>query len=286
MRATIGVALILTAFAVRSNAPADPINPVLDAKRKAAAQLFHEGKASDALTLLAEITAIDDMLYSDHMLAAHAQEKLGEWSEATAEYRRVLELLPPNPSNADERQARLEADKKVRQADPMSAKIDGVVDDFFRRLDALDRESIAGRNMSALGRTFRLRGMTWRAEKIKDRAIVEVFAQREWQSAGLEVKENKIYHVRAAGTWRVKAGGTGLIECTANGPKSGRKSAYTADGAYGQLMGNVGGKLLMLGEDVVFTAPATGPLQLAEAENTYADHANNRGAIQVIIIAE
>lgn len=279
------VALLLAAIAVRHAASAGPSDVVLEAKRKAAAQLLHDGKVTDAMTLLTEVTAVDDTLYSDHLLMAHAQEKLGDSAEALAEYRRVLELLSPNPANPDERKARQEADKKVKQADPMAAKIDVAVDDYLRKLDALEREAVAGRNMAALGRVFRLRGMTWQAERVKDRAVAEVLARGGWQPVALDVRGGQTYRVRAAGTWRVRPGGVGpLIECTADGPAQNRKPSYS--GVCGQLMGMVDGKLFMLGEDKVFTAPTSGPLQLIETENNTADRANNKGALQVMIFAE
>jgi tetratricopeptide (TPR) repeat protein len=279
------LALLLAALALHHVASAGPSDAVLDAKRKAAAQLLRDGKVNDAMTILTEVIAADDTLYSDHLLMAHAQEKLGDSAEALAEYRHVLELLSPNPANPDERKARQEADKKVKQADPMAAKIDAAVDDYLRKLDALEREALAGRNMAALGRIFRLRGMTWQAERVKDRAVAEIQAKGDWQPAGLEVRGGQTYHVRAAGTWRVRPGGVGsLIECTAGGPTQNRKPAYS--GACGQLMGQVDGKTFALGEDKVFTAPTSGPLQLIETENNSADRANNKGSLQVMIFAE
>jgi hypothetical protein len=277
--------LLLAAIALHHVASAGPSDVVLDAKRKAAAQLLRDGKVTDAMTILTEVIAADDTLYSDHLLMAHAQDKLGDSAEALAEYRRVLELLSPNPANPDERKARQEADKRVKQADPMAAKIDLAVDDYLRKLDALEREAIAGRNMAALGRIFRLRGMTWQAERVKDRVVAEVAAKGDWQLAGLELRGGQTYHVRAAGTWRVRPGGAGaLVECTAGGPTQNRKPAYA--GVCGQLMGMVDGKQFGLGEDKVFTAPTSGPLQMIEIENNSGDRANNKGSLQVMIFAE
>ena len=80
---------------------------VLDAKRKGAAQLLRDNKPADALTLLREVVAVDDTLYSDHLLMAHACDKLGQGPEAVRQYHRVMELLPASPVNAEERAARL-----------------------------------------------------------------------------------------------------------------------------------------------------------------------------------
>jgi hypothetical protein len=253
---------------------------VLDAKRKAAAQLLKDGKTADALTLLGEVTKTDDTFWGDHLMMARACEKLGRASEALHHYKRVLELTPGAPAAADERAARQEADKRVKQLDPMGGKIDAVVDEYVRKLDTLEREAIASRNMAALERIFRLRGMIWEAEKVKDAGFCEVQAHGEWQTTGLTVKEGQTYRVRAAGTWSVK-GERGLVECTAAGTKE--RADASVSYRMGQLLGQVNGKQMPLGEDVTFTAPASGMLMLIEGDLGESYRTANKGSLQVLI---
>ena len=286
IQSVLGIALLLTALCVRPTWTAAASDGVLDAKRKAAAQLLRDGKAADALDLLTEVVAVDDKLYSDQLLMARACDKLAQPADALGHYHRVLELLPATPGNADERAARLEADKKLKQIDPISGKIDSVVDEYQRKLDTLERDAIAARNMPALERLFRLRGMTWQADKAKDRAYVEVFADLShgtWQHSGLEVKERQSYRVRAAGTWQIQgnSGPQSRITCTA----SGTDQRKTADWPYriGALQAQIGGKLITLSEDAVFSAPASGELLFIESDVDGPIREHNKGSLQVLI---
>ena len=272
------VGLILASWSMLSAAASDA---VLDAKRKAAAQLLRDGKLADAVTLLSEVTAADDTSYNDHLLMARACEKLGHTAESMRHYKRVMDLLPGAPQNGDEKAARGEADKKLKLLDPQGPKIDGVVDEYLRKLDGLEREALASRNMAAIERIFRLRGLTWQAEKAKDRGFAEVFANQAWQTGGLEVKEKQSYRVRAAGVWRVKGASDALVECTAAGTDQRKEPSLT--GLVGQLIAQVNGNFFALGQDVVFTAPASGPLFLMECDSGDAARTKNKGSMQVLI---
>src|SRR3954469_5354629 len=76
---------------------------VLDAKRRAAAQLLHDGKPAEAIALLEEVTKATDTAYADHLMMARASEKLGQTSDALRHYRRVLELISSAPRDNEER---------------------------------------------------------------------------------------------------------------------------------------------------------------------------------------
>jgi tetratricopeptide (TPR) repeat protein len=288
-RGVLGIALLVMGLSAHLAPGAAASDAVLDAKRKAAAQLLRDGKASDALALLTEVVAVDDKRYGDHLLMARACDKLAETAEATRQYHRVLELLPTAPANAEERAARAEADKKLKQIDPLSGKIDAVVDDYERHLDTLEREAIAGRNMAALERLFRLRGMTWQADKAKDRGYLEVFADTShgaWQHSGLDVRAGQSYRVRAAGTWQIRGNGgpQSRLTCTASGTdqRKGADFGYR----YGALLGQVNGKIFTLGEDAVFSAPASGELLFIESDENDAARATNKGSVQVLIVPQ
>ena len=73
-------------------------------------------------------------------------------------------MLPTAPTNADERGARVEAERKAKVVvvkDTVSGKIDLAVDEYLKKLDVLEREAISARNMSAMAKIFRLKGSTW-----------------------------------------------------------------------------------------------------------------------------
>jgi hypothetical protein len=168
----------------------------------------------------------------------------------------------------------------VKQLDPMGGKIDAAVDEYLRKLDALEREAIAARSMAGLERIFRLRGMTWEAEKVKEAGFCEVQAHGEWQTTDLTVTQGQTYRVRAAGSWWIK-GEKGLVECTAAGTNERFDPAGTH--RMGQLLGQVNGKQIPLGEDVTFTAPASGPLLLIEGDLGQSYRTGNKGSLQVLI---
>ena len=283
VRAAFAVAMVLAVLIVLPGVSSGSSDAVLDAKRKAAAQLLRDGKAADCLALLNEVVATDDTLYSDHMLMAHANEKLGHVADALPHYRRVIDLLPVASTNREERAAYQEAEKKVRQVDPLSGKLDVVAEEYQKKLDGLEREALAARNMPALERIFRMRGLAWTADKVKGRGFTEVFANTAWQPTDIELKEKQTYRIRAAGSWHIQ-GETPKdpqIECTANGTN--RRKNSDPPFIMGQLAGRVGAKLFPLGEDVTFISPGTGPLMLIEYDVGDASRIHNKGSMQVLI---
>jgi tetratricopeptide (TPR) repeat protein len=274
--ASLGLSLLLTPAASRADA-------LLDAKRSAAEKLLHDGKYDEGIALMKEVLQQSDSGFNDHLLLARAYEKTNQPAEAIKEYKRVLALVPGSPTAAAERAARLEADKRLKVLDPVSPRIDAAVDEIERKLDGLERDAITARSMSGLERVFRLRGALWVADKRPEHAFVEVMANGVWQDAGLDVTAKHTYHVRAAGTWRIKGNGNGgqpLIECTAAGTDKRPPNGF---GKRGQLLAMVNGKPYPLGEDAHFTPEASGKLQFIVNDDTAADRAHNQGSVQVLV---
>lgn len=253
---------------------------VLEAKRKAAAQLLHDGHYNEALALLGEVTAADDKQYGDHLVMARALEKVGRSNDALRQYKRVMELTSAG-AGGDERAARQEADKRVKQLDPAGVKIDAAIDDFQRKLDALEREAVATRSMSSMERLFKLRATVWQVEGRKDRVGVEVSSKLGWQDTGYEVKKGVAYRVRAAGTWKTRLSEGGkLVDVTANGIAN---SPVDGQGHRGQLCGRVGSDYIILGEDKAFVAPANGRLELMSNDPEAGARKAETGEIEVLI---
>jgi hypothetical protein len=274
----IAVIFLAGLWSVRT--PAAGGDAVLDAKRKAAAQLLKDGKPADALALMDEVTRVEDGFWADWLLMAHASEKLGRTAEAAGRYKRVTEFLATS-STADERAARAEAERKLKLLDPVGPKIDQAVDEYLRKLDALEKDAIAARSVIAMEQIFRLRGCTWLATKAKDRGYAEVHADGGWQDAGIDVIANKTYHIRAAGAWSVLGAAGNHVECTAAGTQARTANGY---GRMGKLMGAVLGKQYPLGEDIEFTPIASGRLSFIENEDESNARQHNSGAIQVLVI--
>jgi hypothetical protein len=191
-------------------------------------------------------------------------------------------LLPGAPSALGEKNARQDAEKRLKALDPQAGRIDAAVDEFERKLASLELDAVAARSMPALERLFRLRGALWNADGRKDRAFFEVFASGVWQETSLTVVAHKTYRVRAAGVWQFKGLNPGtLLESTANGSDKRPANGY---GRQGQLIGQAGGKFYTLGESATFTPEVGGKLLLMLNEEGGApDHVNNKGSVQVLI---
>ena len=251
---------------------------ILDAKRKAAAQLFRDGKFTEAVSLTREVLSADDSACSDHLLLARAHEKLGQSAEAIRQYKRVLDLVPASASRPDDKTARAEADKKLKLLDPLGTRVEALTDDVLRKLDGLEKEAVSLKSMSGLERIFRLRGHIWAAEHRDDRTYYEVLAKGEWQDSGLVAKAGQSYHVRAAGAWQVK----GSYTCSAHGTTE--MPLPPNYGRVGQLLGIVGGKVYVLDEDALFTCEATGPVfLLCNDDIGQAGRVKNTGSLHVLI---
>jgi hypothetical protein len=202
------------------------------------------------------------------MLMARACDKLGRDSEALVHYKRARDLLPGSPVAADERNARQEAERRIKAIDPIGPKVDQAVDEYLRKLDSLERDALTARSMSAMERIFKLRGHTWMAQG---------FSELSWQDSGFPLVAGQKYHARAAGSWTIKGHFTVTAAGTAARPG-------TAQGKAGQLLGHVADKFFVIGEDSVFTAPASGTLLLMCNEDQPA-RVECRGSIPVLVEA-
>ena len=282
MRKWIGFVVLLLLLILPLRAVRGATDAVVDAKRKAAAQLLKDNKPADAITLYNEVIKADDTQYADHLQLARAHDKLNHSAESNLEYRKVLDLSNSSSTNVDERAARAEAERKtklVAARDVVSGKLDSTVDEYLKKLEGLEREAIQTRNMPALARIFRYKGATWNATGHKDRGYLEVAPNIAWQKTSVEVRQGMVYHVRAAGTWNVYGANPAPSEMTALGTGKRDSFGYVA----GSLVGQVNGKPFQLGEDASFTAPANGILELMEEELNQADRVRNKGSISVLI---
>jgi tetratricopeptide (TPR) repeat protein len=248
---------------------------VTDAKRRAAAELARQGKNADAVALLHEVVKIDPDNYKDHLALARAYDKLNKAPEAVVAYHRVLDLL----SGSDDRAARLEAERRLKVLDAQGIKIQAAEEEFLKKLDTLEREAIAARDMRAVEQVFRLKGGVWWAQGRKDAVGFEVQASGEWQACPMVVRQGVSYHLRAAGTWRIE----GVNPCTADGLEQER--AITG-GPIGCLIVAVAGevtKYQAVGSDGHFVAPATGRLAFICNMKTAVERTTNRGAVYVLV---
>src|SRR5258705_8799935 len=194
------VLLIAALAALLSRPAARGADVVVDAKRRAAAELLRDGKLSEAISLINEVLNSDNTNYRDYLLRARAYDKLNKASETVESYNRVLELLANSAGNAEERQVKAEADKRIKVLDAQINKIRGAEDEFLKKLDILEREAIAARDIPAVRRIFRLKTGVYKAGGRRDRAGIEVVMAQAWQNSEFVVKAGVTYRIRAVGT--------------------------------------------------------------------------------------
>lgn len=250
---------------------------VTDAKRKAAADLMKEGKTTDAIALISEVLKADPDNYKDHLLLARGYDKLNKTQEAVDAYRRVLELL----GNSEDRTAKTEADRRLKVLDAQSAKIRAAEDEFLKKIDSLEREAIAARDMRAIAHIFRLKSGIWAAQSRIDAAGIEVSANGEWQTCRMAVKAGATYRIRAAGTWIIAD-----TPCSADGLAD---RSPIAGGAMGVLIVAVSGELAKYhaaGTNTRFTAGSTGHLTFICNMPTQTERTKNIGTVHVIVQEE
>jgi hypothetical protein len=274
------VVIVLSAVALAPIAPSPArgaSDPVTEAKRKAANDLMRDGKTGDAIALLQEVMRADPNQYKDHLMLARAYDKQNKPEEALEAYRRVLDL----PGGADDRAVKMEVERRLKVLDGQSAKIQAAEDEFMKRLDALEREAVAARDMRALSRVFALKGGVWNARGRKDGGGAEVAAANEWVETNMVVHKGRRYRVRAAGTWGIFGGSQCTADGLPNGPTNGQGALGTLLGAIDTAPG-----FIPLGTDRTFVAAATGRLRLISNMNTAADRAKNTGRIYVLIEPE
>ena len=186
-----GIILIVLLVITPSVRAADAVT---DAKRRAASELMRDGKVAEAIALTQEVVKADASNYRDHLLLARAYDKMNKTAEAVVSYRRVLELLGPT----DDRAVRVEAERRLKVLDLQTAKIQAAEDEFLKKLDALEREAIAAKDVAAVRRIFRLKAGCYKAAGRTDRIGVEVKVAESWQDAGMSLIAGRTYRIRAA----------------------------------------------------------------------------------------
>jgi hypothetical protein len=114
-----------------------------DAKRRAANELLRANKTADAVLILCEVVAGNGANYRDFLTLARAYDKLGASNEAMTNYRKVVGLVAVDSKSPEERTARLDAERRIELFEQQATKTDGIVDDLFRKVAALEKEAEA-----------------------------------------------------------------------------------------------------------------------------------------------
>ncbi len=251
---------------------------VMDAKRKAAADLMKEGKTAESIALIGEVIRADPENYKDHLLLARGYDKMNKSADASEHYRLVLSLMASN--NIDDRASKMEAERRLKVLDLQMNKIQAAEDEFMKKLEQLEREAIAAKDSAAVRRVFKLKGALYRAEERRDRFGVEVGASDGWRESGFAVGAGKSYRVRAVGTFRMPACG----EVSADG---GQRASENGQGAMGLLIAQIeGGKeYIKLGSSGRFVAGNSGKLYFL-INGTGPEKSGASGSITVLIEQE
>jgi tetratricopeptide (TPR) repeat protein len=271
----MGGVILSVLLVVLATPAARAADAVTEAKRRAASELMRDGKLAEAVALTQEVVKADPANYRDHLLLGRAYDKLNKSSEAVASYRRVLELLGPN----DDRAVRAEVERRLKVLDVQTAKIQALEEEFFKKLDALEREAIAAKDTPAVRRVFRLKSGIYKASERRDRVGVEINAAESWQDGGIILQAGRTYRIRAVGVYQIHAG----VDCTPDGTK-----AYpeTAHGVAGMLVGKLDGTAVsQLGSSGRMTPDRTGRLYLL-LNTTMPDKADSSGSVTVLVEQE
>jgi tetratricopeptide (TPR) repeat protein len=264
----LSILLVLAAVARASDA-------VTEAKRRAASELTRDGKLAEAIALTQEVVKVDPTNYRDYLLLGRAYDKLNKSSEAVAAYRHVSELLGPS----DDRAVRAEIERRLKVLDVQNAKVQAVEEEFLKKVEALEREAIVAKDMTAVRRIFRLKAGIYQASERRERAGVEVNAAERWQDGGIVVQAGRTYRIRAAGVYHVHAG----VDCTPDGTQ-----AYPENyqGRNGILVGKVEGSAVsQIGSSGRMTPDRTGRLYLL-LNTTMAEKADSSGSVTVLVEQE
>src|SRR5438874_5295603 len=273
-------ALLIASVALGSIAQVRGADVVVDAKRRAASQLMRDGKVNEAVLLINEVIKGDTTNYHDYLLLARAYDKLNKATDAVESYNHVLDLLANSAGNAEERQVKTEADKRIKVLDAQGIKIRSAEDEFIKKLDGLEREAIAARDIAAVRRIFRLKAGIYKAGGRRDRIGVEIVMAHGWQNTDFVVKAGVTYRIRAAGIFEIHPG----LESTADGV--GTQSANGV-GVLGMLIAQVEGKsgYIKLGSSGRLTPEQTGSLMLL-LNSTQAEEVMSSGGVTVLIEQE
>ncbi|MEZ0264000.1 MAG: tol-pal system YbgF family protein [Phycisphaerae bacterium] len=254
---------------------------VVDAKRRAAAEMLRANKPADAVALLREvITATGGKDWRDQLALARCHDKLGATDEAVQAYQRVLAMVPADAKAADERAARAEADRRVKVLDPNAGKVEKAVAEFAKRLDGLDKEFRAAKDARGQARVVRLRAALTAAgfgEGAGAPRGFEVRADGQWQDTGIQLVAGKRYRIRALGKWRVSP----AVECDSEGDKSRPRNEWGHPGA---LLMQTGGSpaYAAVPAETTFTAPAAMTLTVTMNEGGE-QKKDNSGSINLVV---
>jgi tetratricopeptide (TPR) repeat protein len=249
---------------------------VTEAKRRAASELMRDGKLAEAVALTQEVVKADPANYRDHLLLGRAYDKLNKSSEAVAAYRQVLELLGPN----DDRSVRAEVERRLKVLDVNTGKIQAAEDEFLKKLDTLERDAIAAKDVTAVRRIFRLKAGVYKAADRRDRVGVEILQKDPWQETGIVLQGGRTYRVRAAGIFQVHPG----VDCSPDGT-----TAYpqVSGAPLAMLIGKQAGTstFVNLGSSGRFTADRTAMFYLM-LNGAGTDKVGSSGSVTVLIEPE
>jgi tetratricopeptide (TPR) repeat protein len=274
-RTGIILALTLVLAATVANAG----DAVTEAKRKAANDLMKEGKTTDAIAMINEVLKADPENYKDHLLLARAYDKLNKSQLAAEQYRHSLTIMLS--TSTEDRALKTEVERRLKVLDLQMNKIQAAEEDFLKKLDLLERESISARDAAAVRRVFRLKTGVYRAQERRDRGGAEVFAADGWREAGFDVQAGKGYRVRTVGTFRLPGAG----ESTADGVA--QKPSANGEGPQGLLLAQIQGAkgYLKLGSNGRFVAENSGKLYFLLSA-TEAEKTGGAGSVTVLIERE
>jgi hypothetical protein len=275
-RSLIVATLFATAFQAWSNAAGT--DEVVEAKRKSAIQLIRDGKYDSAVVILKEIVASSSVTYADHLSLAKAYEKLARSDEAIEQYRRVVEVVPNDEKDFKAKQARIEAEKRLKAVEGDNTRLNAAVDEFEKQLDTMEADAKRTKNASLMDGVMKYRAGMWLANPRPGRCGVPVYSAVGWQETDFAVTAGQKYRIRATGRWVIGASAA----CGPDGVPGKTNSA----GRLGALLGHIGdGPSFVIGENLEFVAPATGRLNLMCNENTVTERFQSHGLVMVLIEA-
>ncbi len=231
--------------------------------------------ATESIALMGEVIKAEPGNYRDHLLIARAYDKLNRPDEAIEAYRRVQDLLAP--AEVEDKQVKAEVERRLKVLDLQNVKVQSAEDEFLKKLDILEKEAIAARDMRALQRIFAARGGIWNARGRKEGFGVELCAPMEWYFDGFaHVQKGQKYHVRVAGTWTINGN-----RCTADGATA---VPPTLNGVYGHLLAAVGDSgYVHLGTDTTFVAPGTGRVAFTANTKSQAERELSTGSVYILV---
>ena len=276
-RTTTFLTMLAIALLTTSLSPAG--DALLDAKRDAAAKLLKDGKTADAQKLYEEIIAEDDTQWSDHYALGKLYDKAGKTSDAVAAYQRTSKLLKNRARTQAERGALSESEKRLKNLDEVTAKLEVAAAEFYARLTQLAKEAERAKNAEALEQITELQDAIILSTNVGRRLAVTVNANAGWIDTGLDVETGWELLLNANGEWSAQ-GTNAAYRCNADG----RASAGLHNGLpVGALVGKVGesGSAFMVGTRVRLMVKNPGRLFLACND---AGPQDNQGSLDVTVI--